>query len=201
MTLDRRREVVESLFLQNIRGRRAVRDSRPTQNGWETRARLPVYPSRDSKGKGMRFQALGFIAAAIIIGSCSGAEGDVCQIDEDCESGLVCCKRSTNVADRGTCQDSCDVIPTEDAGQDASSPDATAMSDATVPDAAADDADVVDASSEDAAQEDAAGQLDSAVSDAGADEDSGPEADASALDSGALDSGMALDASAQDSGP
>jgi hypothetical protein len=35
------------------------------------------------------------------VGACSRSEGDSCEIDGDCDDGLVCCKATT--AARGTC--------------------------------------------------------------------------------------------------
>jgi hypothetical protein len=41
------------------------------------------------------------LVAACLFGACKRGEGDSCQIDTDCDDGLVCCKATT--AARGTC--------------------------------------------------------------------------------------------------
>ena len=65
-----------------------------------------------------------FVAFAVLAGTaagCAQSRGETCQINEDCESGLTCCKTSSTVSARGTCDNPCPVVaadagPREDAG-------------------------------------------------------------------------------------
>lgn len=50
------------------------------------------------------------LSALLGLAACGGAEGAVCQIADDCSSGLMCCKGSTSITDRGTCEVTCGVI-------------------------------------------------------------------------------------------
>ncbi len=81
---------------------------------------------------------------------CKQTEGEACQVNSDCKSGLVCCFDSQT--GKGTCQDQC-LAP--DGGRvDASQADASqvdaAPADSEVMDAAPVDAQVVDAGPADA---------------------------------------------------
>jgi hypothetical protein len=102
------------------------------------------------------------LSASALLGlaSCEGAAGDVCQLDSDCETGLLCCKGSASLTDRGVCAVSClgvDAGPRDlgaaDAGssdlgaQDAGEPLDLAMSVDLGVDAGPDDAGTIDAGS------------------------------------------------------
>jgi hypothetical protein len=72
-----------------------------------------------------------FVVAVALAGAgaCSQAEGDACQVDRDCEDGLIC-NRNALGSDRGEC-----VVPGSDTGgggagggSDAMDEDAGAMS-------------------------------------------------------------------------
>ncbi len=82
---------------------------------------------------------------------CGGGEGDPCKEEDDCQSGLVCCKPGSGGASaRGTCEMNCGDTPTPDANvPDSSEPDASS------PDASSADASSADASSADASSADA----------------------------------------------
>jgi hypothetical protein len=41
------------------------------------------------------------LAVCALLGACSQDDGDTCQLDSDCASGLVCCK---GAVDRGVCE-------------------------------------------------------------------------------------------------
>ncbi len=118
------------------------------------------------------------LSATALLGlaSCEGASGDVCQLDGDCETGLVCCKGSASLTDRGVCAASCLAV-----------------------DAGARDLGAADAGADDLGADDAGEPIDLAMSvDLG--DDAGAE-DAGAVDSGAVDSGVgAEDAGAADAG-
>lgn len=47
--------------------------------------------------------------------SCKQGEGDRCQLDSDCDDGLVCCVDSAKVAQGGVCRPAgkCDLAPTD----------------------------------------------------------------------------------------
>lgn len=68
------------------------------------------------------------LGLALALGSCKQKEGEICQIDDDCESGLIC-----NAA-TGRCQPRGQVTPDAMPGQDAAPVDAgvDAPVDATV---------------------------------------------------------------------
>jgi len=54
------------------------------------------------------FHAWALAAFALLgLASCEGAAGAVCQLDSDCETGLLCCKGSASLTDRGVCAVSC----------------------------------------------------------------------------------------------
>ncbi len=73
----------------------------------------------------MNLRAFALCLATFLL-SCEGDAGDVCQIDDDCGSGLECCKITAALDDRGTCRTSCEpVTPEDDASVDGSSSDAT----------------------------------------------------------------------------
>ena len=90
--------------------------------------------------------------------SCTQADVERCQRDEDCESGLVCCKGSVaEPTDDGICKradESCASSPT-DGGGDTSREDARAEADATAEAEAVDDVvdDVVDEAEAEAVDE------------------------------------------------
>jgi hypothetical protein len=69
--------------------------------------------------------SLGAILAILAV-SCSSGEGGPCQIPSDCESGLMCCKRTTAVRDHGRCAASCPPIEEGDASTDAAASDGAA---------------------------------------------------------------------------
>jgi hypothetical protein len=59
--------------------------------------------------------------ALLGLAACEGGESSVCQLDDDCSSGLVCCNKGPALSDRGTCETACGAT---DAGQrDMSVPD------------------------------------------------------------------------------
>jgi len=139
-----------------------------------------------------------FSASALLgLASCEGAAGDVCQLDGDCETGLVCCKGSASLTDRGVCAVSCLAVDagardlgTADAGpgdlgaDDASEPLDLAMSVDLGADAGDLDAGPGDAGTgaDDAGVSDAGeGAADlGAASDLGASDDAGTAGDADA---------------------
>jgi hypothetical protein len=83
------------------------------------------------------------LLAALSLAACKQGEGERCQVNDDCESGLVCVERT------GTCGTS-NIAPEVDAGPvDAEVPDAT-LADAATPDAALPDAALPDAALPDA---------------------------------------------------
>ena len=57
------------------------------------------------------------------LAACSQDEGESCQLEGDCSSGLICCK---GAADRGYCstKDECENAPLDSGVPDASKPDA-----------------------------------------------------------------------------
>lgn len=117
------------------------------------------------------------LSAGALLGlaSCEGAAGAVCQLDGDCETGLLCCKGSASLTDRGVCAVSCLAV------------------DAGTRDLGVGDAGVGDAGAEDLGANDAGEPLDLAMSvDLGADAESD---DAGAPDAGdaPVDLGAALD--------
>jgi hypothetical protein len=60
------------------------------------------------------------LAASGVIAGCSQSTGETCQVNADCESGLICCRPNPEVP-RGTCQKTCDIVQTPtDAGSDTS---------------------------------------------------------------------------------
>ena len=102
---------------------------------------------------------VGFVGLSV---GCGGGEGDPCKEEDDCQSGLVCCKPGSGGASaRGTCEMSCGDTPPPDATvPDATVPDASESDasgpDASEPDASGGDASPADASSADAADGDSA---------------------------------------------
>lgn len=67
---------------------------------------------------------LGSALLAVSFASCKQGEGEVCQIDDDCESGLECNAGTMRCQSPGA--DRADAAPQVDAGPpDAGSPDAT----------------------------------------------------------------------------
>ncbi|MCA9580373.1 MAG: hypothetical protein KC416_01185 [Myxococcales bacterium] len=60
------------------------------------------------------------LMALLWLPSCDGETGDVCQVEDDCGSGLMCCKLSSALEERGTCQATCEPIATDGGGMDGS---------------------------------------------------------------------------------
>lgn len=134
-----------------------------------------------------RFGLLFAFALFVSVG-CKAGEGDSCKEEDDCESGLMCCKASLSATARGTCRDvtSCSEpvdagplpdVPVVDSGEEDAAEDAgedDAGEDAGVDDAGED-------ASEDAAAEDAG-------DDAGP-EDAGPEDAATDVPEDTFDAG------------
>lgn len=75
----------------------------------------------------MRFRVRAFLACLLLAAffvSCKQGEGEVCQIDDDCESGLECNAGTMRCQSPGA--DRADAAPRADAGlEDAGTPDAT----------------------------------------------------------------------------
>ena len=86
----------------------------------------------------MKFRLGTFLGTALLVlafWSCKQGEGEVCQIDDDCETGLECNAGTMRCQSPGA--DRSDASPRADAGpEDAGSPDA-AVFDAAVFDAPA----------------------------------------------------------------
>ena len=68
----------------------------------------------------MKRLALGFVVAMLSATGCGQSEGDRCQLDTDCQSGLICVV-PTSKQDGGTCQ--------RPGGSDAGVPDLSAAQD------------------------------------------------------------------------
>lgn len=119
-------------------------------------------------------------ACGLAVAGCAQAEGEVCQLDSDCESGLVCCKPSPSVTVRGLCARTCSGLGDGGSGSvDAGGADA-GVADAGVADAGRDDADAATGEQDAGGSEDAGGG-----GPKGADADGGTSADAgSAIDAG-----------------
>jgi hypothetical protein len=103
---------------------------------------------------------------------CKQADGEVCDVTSDCETGLVCCGGGT-AGRRGICQpegDDCRVIePRRDSGPPTET-DGGPRPDAGPTDAGGDDAGAVDAGTDDA------GTVEDGGIDAGTIEDAGSDA-------------------------
>lgn len=114
-----------------------------------------------------------FVLTAFVVG-CNAAQGDPCQEDDDCQSGLICAKPgcSESISERGTCEVECTGSPPRpDAGpRDAGPPPV------------------------DAGPADSGPEMDSGPGDAGP-----PELDAGPLDAGPVDAGR-RDAGRRDAG-
>lgn len=147
------------------------------------------------------FSVLAFVftLSAGLVG-CKGADGDTCKEDNDCSSGLMCCRAGS--FERGTCGVTCDVV--RDSGP---ALDSGPMSDAgpMMSDVPEEDSGAVDAAMSDTNED-----MDSGPADVGVDAttDSGPEADAGPMDAGTdagpVDAGTDAasgDAGSTDSGP
>lgn len=76
----------------------------------------------------MRFRLTAFLGAALLavtLAACKQGEGEVCQIDDDCETGLECNAGTMRCQSPGA--DRADARPPSDAGApDAGTPDAGA---------------------------------------------------------------------------
>jgi hypothetical protein len=119
---------------------------------------------------------LGFLFLILFAAAgCSGGEGDVCQLESDCNDGLMCCKASRAMTERGTCETMCITPPRRDAGPTPDSGPDTGTPDTGMPDTGTEDAGDVDA-----------GEIDADVADSG-------ENDSGIHDSGTRDSGLLPD--------
>ena len=127
------------------------------------------------------------LAFPVLLGlsGCPSGDGAVCQLPTDCSSGLMCCKGSSALDDRGTCAATCGAI---DAGP----------RDMNVPDLPAIDAPMSDLGDSDLGTSADLGIEDMSLStdlggDAGGERDSGIDAgltiDAGSTDAGAVDAG------------
>lgn len=106
------------------------------------------------------------VALGVMATACGQGAGSVCQINADCQSGLVCCKLSTRLEDRGVCRaEGASCASATDSATD------SATTDGNVGDSSS-DAVVVDAASADARQD--------ATSDANATGDANAASDATA---------------------
>ena len=54
--------------------------------------------------RGLASGAAIVLFAAAIFGACKQGEGDRCQVDGDCEDGLICCVALENVIEGGSCR-------------------------------------------------------------------------------------------------
>lgn len=119
------------------------------------------------------------VVAMALASGCSQEEGDPCQEQDDCASGLSCCPIIRSAVERGTCNATCSaVVRDAGPGTDAGPRDAGAPLDAAA-DAAAD----ADAGL-DAAAPDDAGTLVDAGTDAGTPVDAGTDAGVAPVDAG-----------------
>src|SRR5690606_38018079 len=99
----------------------------------------------------MKSSLLATIAALLIggLGACGASSGEPCQEQDDCASGLMCCKPASGLAVRGECASMCDdrrIEPTPDSA----APDSAASDSSTD---ASPDADVADDAASDGAAE------------------------------------------------
>jgi hypothetical protein len=117
----------------------------------------------------------------LTLAACEGGDGAVCQLNADCSSGLLCCKGSTSLTDRGTCAATCGAI---DAGP----------RDMNVPDVGVSDSGGTDAGPIDAGREDAM-----MSEDLGAGVDMSMPLDLG-VDLGSVDAGSAMDLGESDAG-
>ncbi|MEZ4256620.1 MAG: hypothetical protein R3A78_13080 [Polyangiales bacterium] len=84
---------------------------------------------------------IALVACSLLLLSCEGDSGDVCQVNSDCGSSLVCCKVSQALTSRGTCEQVCDApdASEEDGGEvDDGSTDASSDAMSTDGDASTD---------------------------------------------------------------
>ena len=129
--------------------------------------------------------ACSLVVAMVLAAGCTQADGEPCQENDDCSSGLCCPTTGRAVVERGTCMAMC-VVVTRDAGPgtDAGVRDAGERVDA----AAAEDASAGDDASVDAGGLDAGADIDS-----GSPTDAGFDAATATVDAG-TDAGTAADA-------
>jgi hypothetical protein len=95
--------------------------------------------------------ALALLFGAALVGGCKQSEGDVCQIDDDCKSGLVCNPGTMRCQQPGASVPDA-MVSTIDAGptiDSAPAPDADTTADAAAADAGAADAQIADAQTTD----------------------------------------------------
>lgn len=125
--------------------------------------------------------ALAILALPSLV-ACEGADGDACQLAADCNSGLVCCKVTPSLAERGVCRaaDMCMAAPVPDSGPP---PADTGLRDAAADANSSDDASPSDAGADGAEPPADTGLPDTAVSDVGL-------PDTGAPDTGAPDTGV-----------
>ena len=134
----------------------------------------------------------------LVLSACTQGEGDTCRRDEECSSGLMCCK-ATSATQRGTCEATCSET---DAGQtDAGELDAAmSMDDAATETDGGDPGPLDAAMSIDASTpiEDAGSETDAAT-DAGADTDAATDAgtETDAATDAATDASSETDAGAE----
>ena len=67
----------------------------------------------------LRAWATASLLVIALIPGCKQGEGDRCQLDSDCEDGLVCCVDPAHISEGGVCREKgkCDVPPV-DSGSD-----------------------------------------------------------------------------------
>jgi hypothetical protein len=79
------------------------------------------------------------VLCALALGGCARGENDSCQLNGDCDDGLICVR--ARGSERGTCEDPDEIENAEDAG---AIPDAAALPPIGEDDAGASDAGAVD---------------------------------------------------------
>ncbi|WP_236519448.1 hypothetical protein [Sandaracinus amylolyticus] len=109
------------------------------------------------------------LALALTASGCGQTQGETCQLDGDCESGLICCKTTSAESVRGTCQtdpECPDIVATDGGTEDAGEAET---------DAGEGETDAGDGET-DAGEAEADAGGDDAGSDAGTEEDAGTDA-------------------------
>jgi hypothetical protein len=76
------------------------------------------------------------ITITLLLVGCKQAEGDRCQLDSDCDDGLICCYFTTKTVKEGIClpQSKCDLTPESDGGQEDSAVDGPEQDSESQPD-------------------------------------------------------------------